>query len=97
MSAPYEDLLRELGAGHTGENCRFCPVCVALAVLRDERPEVTEKLATAGAALLAAFRAAFDTVPFDTAPFDTAPPGGAGPDGPAPAAGNSRVQRIDLD
>lgn len=91
MSAPYESLLRE----HTGENCRYCPVCVAIGVLRGERPEVTEKLAAAGLALLAAFRTAFET--------DAPPTPRAGdehehePEQPEPQPRNGRVQRIDLD
>jgi hypothetical protein len=63
--------------------CRYCPLCAAIAVLRGDRPEVTEKLVEAGGALLAAVRAAFDSVP-------------AWP-GPAEPATNHRVERIDLD
>jgi hypothetical protein len=66
--------------------CRYCPLCAAVAVLRGDRPEVTEKLVAAGGALLTAVRAAFDSGP-------------AGPAWPGadPADPGSRVERIDLD
>jgi len=43
--------------GHTGNECHWCPVCQFLAVLRGERPEVTERVAEAGTAVAAALRA----------------------------------------
>jgi hypothetical protein len=93
MSTPHEPLLRE----HTGENCRYCPVCVAIGVLRGERPEVTEKLTAAGLALLSALRTAFDTATPQPAAQEPAPqePTRPGPR-PAPQSPNGRVQRIDL-
>jgi hypothetical protein len=57
--APFEpiaDLLGAMGNHVGGENCRYCPVCLAIGVLRGERPEVTEK----AVALLAALRQAFE-------------------------------------
>jgi hypothetical protein len=65
--------------------CRYCPVCLAIGVLRGERPEVAEKLAAAGTALLVALRGAVETPP--------APSKEAAADG----AQSGRVQRIDLD
>jgi hypothetical protein len=41
--------------------CRYCPICTAVSVLRGDRPEVTEKLAEAGTAFLSALRSAFET------------------------------------
>jgi hypothetical protein len=38
--------------------CRLCPVCQAIAVVKDASPEVVEHLARAADSLLAAFRAA---------------------------------------
>ena len=56
-----EDLGAHLATG--APECRYCPLCTAIAVLRGDRPEVTAKLAEAGTALMAALRAAFDTHP----------------------------------
>jgi hypothetical protein len=36
--------------------CKICPVCLALAALRDRNPDVVEQLSKAGEALLAAAR-----------------------------------------
>jgi hypothetical protein len=48
----------DLGAsGHTGPECRICPVCQGLHLLRTARPEVFDHLTEAGMALLAALRA----------------------------------------
>jgi hypothetical protein len=61
------------GAGEAGE-CRWCPLCQLIAVLRGERPEATAVLADvlrATADALHAFAAA---------------PDGPRPDGPRPAA-----------
>jgi hypothetical protein len=57
----------EVPASGAGE-CRSCPVCRLISVLRGDRPEVTEKLAEAGTALLAALRAALGPVATGTAP-----------------------------
>lgn len=78
-----------LGAGSAPDAgrcwCRYCPLCRLVSVLRGEQPEVTEKLAEAGTALLAALRGALD---FALAGASAADPV------PDPAA---RVQRIDID
>ena len=42
--------------GHGGPECEWCPLCQFMAVLRGERPEVTERVAEAGAALASAAR-----------------------------------------
>ena len=38
--------------------CRLCPLCQLIGLMRDTSPEVVDHLARAGDALLAAFRAA---------------------------------------
>ncbi len=40
--------------------CRVCPLCMGLAVLRQSRPEALEHLLKAGAELLLAVRALLD-------------------------------------
>jgi hypothetical protein len=67
--------------GHGGPECEWCPLCQFMAVLRGERPEVTERVAEAGAAVATAFRALLDAA----APGEAAKPA------------TPRVQRIDLD
>ncbi len=37
--------------------CEWCPVCSFVAVLRGERPDLTERMAEAGAAVVTAVRA----------------------------------------
>jgi hypothetical protein len=71
--------------GHSGSECQWCPLCQFVAVLRGERPEVTERVADAGAAVAGALRAVFDAAGSGTARN--------APDRPPPP----RVQRIDLD
>jgi hypothetical protein len=70
--------------GHGGPECEWCPLCQFMAVLRGERPEVTERVAEAGAAVASAARALLDAA------------GSARPGGPAPEPQPPRVQRIDL-
>jgi len=60
-----------------------------VAVLRGERPEVTDRLAEAGAAVTAAVRAVLDTL---ASPPDRAP----APASPAERGAAGRVQRIEL-
>lgn len=68
--------------GHGGPECQWCPLCQFMAVLRGERPEVTERVAEAGAAVASALRALVDVTGAARSPRrdDDAP----------------RVQRIDL-
>ena len=63
--------------------CAFCPVCQLIAVLRGQRPEISEKFAETQLALAGLLRALADGVATMASP-------------PAPSPGGSRVQRIDL-
>jgi hypothetical protein len=69
---------------HAVAVCDWCPVCQFMAVLRGERPEVTERVAEAGVAVASALRAVLDSAA-------SSRPGGQ-PEEPQPP----RVQRIDL-
>jgi len=62
-----EALTRWFGADHGGlplangsPECRICPVCQALTLVRGARPEVVEHLTVAAAALVDALRAAVE-------------------------------------
>jgi hypothetical protein len=73
---------------HASSTCQWCPICQFVAVLRGERPDVTDRVVEAGTALLGAFRAVMDaTVPHQD---------GASQHGDAEADRRPRVQRIDL-
>lgn len=65
--------------------CTWCPLCQFMAVVRGDRPEVTERVTEAGAALASALRAVLDAATAGS------PAAGTPPADPAP-----RVQRIDL-
>jgi hypothetical protein len=90
-----DELARLLGAVHewTRENlpaapegattCDWCPLCQFVAVLRGERPDVTERVSEAGTAMAAAVRALLDAA-------TSGRPATEDPTG-------SRVERIDLD
>ncbi|MBA2554835.1 MAG: hypothetical protein H0V10_14330 [Geodermatophilaceae bacterium] len=43
-------------AAGTSEDCRYCPLCQLIAVVRGQRPEATARLMESGAALLDAVR-----------------------------------------
>jgi hypothetical protein len=81
-------------SGHGGPECQWCPLCQFAAVLRGERPEVTERVSDAGTALMSAARA------FIEAAASTAPTGAHHrDDGEDSAARRPRpggVERIDL-
>ena len=63
--------------------CTWCPICQLISVLRGERPEISEKVAEAGASLVAALRAVLDAAALgQPRPADDAAP---------------RVQHINLD
>lgn len=42
--------------GMAGSTCEWCPLCQFMAVVRGDRPELTERVAEAGTALLGALR-----------------------------------------
>jgi hypothetical protein len=64
--------------------CTWCPVCQLIAVVRGDRPEISDKIADATASVVAALRAMVD------AAANPAEETGAAPPRPP------RVQRIDL-
>jgi hypothetical protein len=67
--------------------CTWCPVCQLIAVLRGDRPEVSDKIADATASVVVALRAVVDAAAGHAdAAGHVGHPGGAAP----------RVQRIDL-
>lgn len=74
------------------EECRYCPVCQAISVLRGQRPEVTDRLADAVTAAAGALAAVTDalTRPATRQPQPTQPTPPA--DGSAPG-----VQPIPVD
>jgi hypothetical protein len=48
------------GALHAGPECRVCPVCQVLALVRNAQPELFEHLAEAASSLLLAAKSAVD-------------------------------------
>lgn len=56
-------LAEELDSGLAVDapECRYCPLCQLIALLRGERPEVTARLVEIGTALLLAVRSTVDT------------------------------------
>ena len=44
-------------AGERNSDCQWCPLCRVAALLRGEHPDVTDRLAEAGTALVGALRA----------------------------------------
>jgi hypothetical protein len=52
--------------------CQWCPVCSFVAVLRGDRPDVTERFAEAGAAVATAMRALFPPAGESRGPDDDA-------------------------
>jgi hypothetical protein len=62
----FAELGRGLGdqVGH-GSECRFCPVCQLINLVRDASPEVKEHLTAASASLLQALDQLFNPVQTD--------------------------------
>ncbi|WP_375498282.1 hypothetical protein [uncultured Jatrophihabitans sp.] len=48
-------------SGHGGPECQWCPLCQLASVLRGEHPEITERMAEAGAAISTAVRLLIDS------------------------------------
>ncbi|WAX58013.1 hypothetical protein M6B22_04400 [Jatrophihabitans cynanchi] len=69
-------------AGEHESTCQWCPLCQLMAVLRGERPDVNERVAEAGSAVVSALRNLLDAT-------------GAGGHASEPED-KPRVQRIDL-
>lgn len=62
-----------VGGAGTSEQCRYCPLCQLIAVLRGDRPEVGARVAETGAAFLQALRSI--VAPEDDRPAPGPPPG----------------------
>jgi hypothetical protein len=60
--------------------CTWCPVCTAIAALRGDRPDITEKVDAAAMAVVTAVRSLLS----------------AATDPPPPPTSTRRIQRIDL-
>jgi hypothetical protein len=61
LLAALQDFTRRTTGEHIatgGPECRLCPLCQLISVVRDTRPEVAEHLGSAAASLLSALRAA---------------------------------------
>jgi hypothetical protein len=72
---------------HVAADCQWCPLCQFVAVLRGERPEVTERIAEAGTALVAAVRAMAEAASSGAAD---------GPQREPRRPASARVQKINL-
>ncbi|CCG03035.1 hypothetical protein [Blastococcus saxobsidens] len=79
----------EAAEGAHGDDCRWCPVCQAAAVLRGERPEVTAALADVLATTAAALRTFAEG-------SDAASPAEPAPAEEERPEGQPDVQRIDI-
>jgi hypothetical protein len=94
LATSAQDWIREGMAAeghpeHSMSDCTWCPLCQFVAVLRGDRPEVTQKVAEAGAAFITAMKAVTDAV---TAGLGVTPP----PTEPDAGEAAPRVQKIDL-
>jgi hypothetical protein len=81
----------DAGPAARAPECQFCPLCQAMAALREARPEAVEHLVKAGAELLLAARALLEGA---AAPGGSPGTGRRRP-GPGDPAGNG-LQRIDV-
>jgi hypothetical protein len=79
--------------GQLAADCQWCPVCQLMAVLRGERPDVTERVSEAGTALLSAVRSFVDSTLVTGGGHQHPHP--YPPDSARPAS-TPRVQHIDL-
>ncbi len=64
-----------------GADCQWCPLCQFMAVLRGERPELTERVAEAGAAVAGIVRALLETGGQERRPSPRPRPHRIDPDG----------------
>jgi len=72
-------------------DCGWCPVCQLTAALRDDHPEISERITIAGAALVNAARSFVDAAAQAAEDAKAARPR------PRPKAAEPEVQRIKLD
>ncbi len=78
-----------------GTDCRWCPLCQAVAVLRGERPELTAALADALGAAAAALRTLAEPPPSPDRPAGVQPDGATG-DRPGDGPAGPAVQHIEI-
>jgi hypothetical protein len=90
MLAAHDDRAADAGPGDAGQ-CRWCPLCQLIAVLRGERPEVTAVIADVLRATADALHA-FAAVPDAPRPEPRADEQAAPPVGDPPPV----VQRIEI-
>lgn len=55
---------------YSGPHCQWCPICQLLAVLHGERPDVTERIGEAGAAVATALHSLLDAMSAPARPRD---------------------------
>ena len=86
----------DAGPPGRAQECRLCPICAGLAVLREARPEAVQHLAKAGAELLLAAKALLDATP--AADQEAARPrrSRSGQRGASGGAAGDGMQRIDI-
>ena len=83
----FPDVAAQSASGATeAPECGWCPLCRAVAVLRGDRPEVTERLAEVVTAAAGALAAVLDAVARPAPPSD-----------PEPAARARGVEPIPVD
>ena len=80
----------------TGSDCQWCPLCQFVAVVRGERPEVTERIADAGTALATALRALAEAAAGASGPSSPSSPSGPFGSRREPPPPAPRVQKINL-
>jgi len=100
--AAAQDLLaRGVGNAQTAHiangapECTWCPLCQMIALLRGDRPEISERVAEASAAAASLLHVMADIVGNALTPQQTQAP--HGPSGTNDASSGARVQRIPLD
>lgn len=62
MLSAVQDWARRNLPEHSGPDCQWCPLCQLAGVLRGEHPEVTERVAEAGTAVVKAVKSLIDVL-----------------------------------